>query len=141
MLRINDKVTIPLRELHFSFARSSGPGGQNVNKVNTRVTLWFDLQHSPSLNAEDKALIASRLETRINRLGELRVISLRHRTQGQNKEAAIARFVELLAEALHRARSRKKSKPTAASRHRRLEAKKQHSRLKRERQRKEPHDS
>ncbi len=87
-------------ELTFTFARSGGPGGQNVNKVNTRVTLLFDVTASPSLNAEQKDRVQRMLGTRINREGVLRIVAAKHRTQAANRAAAIERFQELLTETL-----------------------------------------
>jgi len=99
-LEINERVTVNADELVFTFARSGGPGGQNVNKVNTRVTLLFDVVNSPSLSEAQKERIGRMLGTRINREGILRIVSARHRTQAANRTAAVERFCELLAETL-----------------------------------------
>ena len=107
-------------------------------EVSTRVTLWFDLANSPSLTEEDKALIASRLGSRIDKDGVLRVVSQSTRSQLTNKELAIGRFVELLQAALHRLSIRKKTRVSKGARERRLEDKKQRSGIKRERSRREP---
>ena len=88
MIDIQTGLSIPEGELTFTFSRSGGPGGQNVNKVNTRATLFFDVRNSPSLSEEQKALILERLKGRIDREGVMRVISQRHRTQGDNREEA-----------------------------------------------------
>jgi len=133
MIRITQAVEIPEDELTFTTSRSGGPGGQNVNKLNTRVTLLFDLAGSPSLTASQKHRISARLATRINRNGVLRVVSQRHRSQSANREAAVERFVELLQSALARRKRRIRTKPTATSQRRRLEGKKLHSRIKKER--------
>ncbi len=133
MLRITQAVEIPEDELAFTTSRSGGPGGQNVNKLNTRVTLLFDLAGSPSLTAGQKRRISARLATRINRNGVLRVVSQRHRSQSANRGAAVERFVELLQSALARRKRRIRTKPTAASKRRRLEGKKLRSRIKKER--------
>lgn len=116
--------------MSFTFTRSSKPGGQNVNKVNTRVTLLFDVKASPSLSDEQKNRILHRLETRINKLGILRVISFRYRTQGLNRAATIERFVELLVWALAREKPRKKTRVSKASKRKRLDDKKHKSRVK-----------
>ncbi len=79
-------------ELRFTYSRSSGPGGQNVNRVETRVTLLFDVLGSPSLSEGHKRRIASLLATRINKEGILRVVSQRHRTREANRRAARERF-------------------------------------------------
>ena len=134
--RITPSVRIPLSELSFTFSRSSGRGGQHVNKVNSRVTLWFDVQGSQSLTAEQKELIFRRLAGRINRQGMLRIDAERRRSQGANREDAVSRFTSLLRGALHVNRTRRRTKPTRAAKQRRLQAKKHRSLLKKQRGRK-----
>lgn len=133
MPAITEHLLIPDRELFFSFSRSRGPGGQNVNKVSTKVTLIFDVANSPTLSNEEKQRILDHLVTRINKAGQLRVVSFRHRTQGANRDAALLRFVALLQGALQEAKPRKKTSMPKAARQRRLAAKKHRSRLKRTR--------
>jgi ribosome-associated protein len=133
MIEIKDGTSIPESEIFFTFSRSSGPGGQNVNKVNTRATLLFDLLNSPSLSEEQKTLVLERLKGRINRGGILRVISHRHRTQGENRDAAMARFEELLQDALEPGKVRKRTNVPYVTRQKRLEEKKKRSEIKRER--------
>ena len=133
MIEVTNEISIPEDELRFTASLSSGPGGQNVNKVNTRVTLWFDVVNSPSLSPEQKELIASRLGSRINKDGVLRVISQQTRSQLANREAALERFVSLLRTALKREKVRRKTGVSKMAKKRRLEEKKQHSILKRER--------
>jgi ribosome-associated protein len=123
-------VQIDERDVAFEYSRSSGPGGQNVNKLNTRVTLLFDLGTCASLSDEQKGRIRKRLGTRISREGVLRVVSQRHRTQAANKAAAIERFVELVGEALKRRPVRKKTRTPRGAVERRLEAKKRRGLLK-----------
>jgi ribosome-associated protein len=130
MLEITKNILIPLRELSFTFSRSSKPGGQNVNKVNTRVTLIFDLLHSPSLSAAQKIRIRQHLAGRINKQGLLRVVSFRYRTQGANRVAAIERFASLLKEALHETKPRKKTRQSRSAKESRLAAKKHRGRIK-----------
>ncbi|HOI94817.1 MAG TPA: alternative ribosome rescue aminoacyl-tRNA hydrolase ArfB [Syntrophobacter fumaroxidans] len=133
MIRITNRISIPEEELSFTASLSSGPGGQNVNKLNTRVTLRFDLANSPSLSPEDKALIATRLATRIAKDGILRVVSQSTRSQHANRELAVERFVELLKSALKRAPVRKETRVSKAAKERRLEEKKLRSSVKRQR--------
>ncbi len=133
MPRIDEQLTIPDAELRFATARSSGPGGQNVNKVESRVTLLFDLAGSASLSEAQKRLLRRRLPGRINKLGVLRVMSQKHRTQAANRAAATERFVELLRAALRPRRPRVGTRPSAASRQRRLDDKRRRGRLKAER--------
>jgi len=133
MIRITNRISIPEEELSFTASLSSGPGGQNVNKLNTRVTLRFDLANSPSLSPEDKALIAIRLGTRIAKDGILRVVSQSTRSQHANRELAVERFAELLKSALKRAPVRKETRVSKAAKERRLEEKKRRSSVKRQR--------
>src|SRR5689334_3487744 len=107
MARITQDLEIPDEELSFATARSGGPGGQNVNKLETKVILRFDLASSPSLTDEQKARLGERLATRITKDGILQVASQRHRTQAANREAAVERFAELLAEGLREEAPRK----------------------------------
>ncbi len=115
------------------FSRSPGPGGQNVNKVNTRVTLLFDVAACAALSESQKTRIVDRLRTRMSRDGRLRVVSHRERTQARNRAAAETRLLELLAEATHKPKSRRKTKPTLASRARRLAYKRLRGEVKRQR--------
>src|SRR6476659_9675040 len=107
MIPITPDLAIPDEELSFVTSRSGGPGGQNVNKLETRVTVRFDVAGSPSLTEEQRAKILERLATRITRAGVLQVTSQKHRTQADNREAALERFAELLREALHEEAPRK----------------------------------
>ena len=132
-LHIVHGLAIPMEELDFSFSRSGGPGGQNVNKVNSRVTLRFDVVRSPSLSEEQKRRILSRLSTRISAAGILQVSSRKTPSQASNREAAEERFAQLLRDALAPKLVRKKTAPGAAARRDRLKEKKHHSLIKRER--------
>lgn len=133
MIWVGEGLELPEAELTFTTSRSGGPGGQNVNKVDTRVTLLFDVAGSPSLSEEQRALIRERLSGRINKEGVLRVVSSRHRTQFANREAAQRRFVELLQQALMPDKDRIRVPVPAAAKERRLQAKRHRKRVKRER--------
>ena len=128
-----DSPTIRDDELEFRYSRSSGPGGQNVNRVETRVTLLFDVHGSPSLTDAQKQRIAMRLNTRINKEGILRVVSQRFRTQDANRKASIERFHELIAGALARQRRRRKTRVPRAAKRRRIESKRRRGEVKRSR--------
>jgi ribosome-associated protein len=133
LLEITPDLTIPASELTFTFSHSSKPGGQNVNKVSTRVTLHFDVAGSVYLSDMQCALIMERLRTRINKKGVLKVVSQRHRSQSANREAATARFIELVRGALEVTPPRKKSRISRAAAEERIREKKHRSRLKKER--------
>ena len=124
---------IPATEFRFEYAHAGGPGGQHVNKVATKVILLFDVEASASLDESQKARIRSKLATRINRDGILKVSCRRHRSRNMNRDAAVARFRELLEEALTVPKKRRKSRVTRAQKVKRLEDKKKRSRLKQER--------
>ena len=132
-LEIAGGVALPEEELSFVTSRSGGPGGQNVNKLETRVTLRFDLAASPSLSEEQKARLRERLATRITRAGVLHVIAQKHRTQGANRKAALERFTELLREAFQEETPRKKTRIPRAVHRRRVEDKKRRGQRKQER--------
>lgn len=130
MIEISDSVSIPEEDLTFVASRSSGPGGQNVNKVSTRVTLHFDLENSPHLSSEQKERIRRKLPNRISKEGLLQVSSSQYRSQSANRKAALGRFAELLHKALQSQPRRKKTRVPEAVRQRRLEEKARRSRLK-----------
>lgn len=135
-VEIGRHTTIPESELEFKTSRSGGPGGQNVNKLETRVTVLFDVDRSPSLSDGQKRRIRKRLSTRIDKRGCLHVVSQKHRSQEANRQAAVERLGQLLRDVLKRKPVRKKTKPTAGSRERRLKKKKERSRLKQQRSKK-----
>jgi ribosome-associated protein len=130
---VTPALHIPRRELRFTFSRSGGPGGQNVNKVNTRVTLHFDVHASTALSEAQKVEVRRALHGRVTPDGELRVTSSRHRTQAANRESTIHRFAELLAAALHRRRPRVAMRPTRSSRRAHRAAKDRRGEVKRAR--------
>ena len=131
MIRITDQLSIPKDELKFTASRSSGPGGQHVNKVSTRVTLRFDLTNSPSLTTEQKHLIFDHLATRINKEGVLRVVCQRTRSQAANKALALERFVDFLQQAFSPRVQRKATKISPEGKERRIDEKKRRSQVKR----------
>lgn len=136
MIVINSKLSIPDEEIRFTFSRSSGPGGQNVNKLNSRAILWFDVENSPTLAPYQKLKIRQRLVRRISKDGVLQVAAERHRTQKANKEDALQRFTELVAAALVERKIRKKTRIAKGVKERRLQAKKRKGLLKSSRSRK-----
>lgn len=111
-------------ELTFKSSRSSGPGGQNVNKVNSKVELRFHVQNSILLSEKEKLIIARKLATRINIDGELLIVSQSERSQLKNKEETIERFYELIAKALKPVKKRKPTQPTRSSIEERIKKKK-----------------
>jgi ribosome-associated protein len=127
---VNEHLAIPESELTFSASRSGGPGGQNVNKVSSRVTLTFDISRSPSLTDDQRRRLLQKLATRINKDGVLRVISQQTRSQEVNRQHAEARFVQLLQNALKRELPRVATKVPQGARQRRLDAKKKRSQTK-----------
>lgn len=120
-------------ELHFSASRSSGPGGQHVNKVSSRVELRFDVMASGMLTPDEKVLIYTTLAKRINSSGELILVCQTERSQYENKEKVTERFYRLLAKALTLQKKRTPTRPTRASRVKRLESKHIHSEKKKRR--------
>jgi ribosome-associated protein len=133
MIEIDSHTAIAENELVMKASRSGGPGGQNVNKVNTRITLFFNVRNSASLSDDQKARILSRFSSRIDREGVLRVVSQKFRTQEANRRAAVERFGQLLAEAMKPVPVRKKTKASAGAHERRLARKKYRGAVKRNR--------
>ena len=136
LIEIKDGIFISDDDLVFKASRSSGPGGQNVNKVSTRITLFFDVAGCGSFSAGQKTRILSRLKTRADKNGVLRVVSQRHRTQKANRNAAKERLGGLLKGALARKPVRKRTKVPRGAIERRLEEKKRRGLLKQQRMKK-----
>ncbi len=133
MLEITSSVHIDERELTFDFVRAAGPGGQNVNKVATAVQLRFDVRGTTSLKENAKARLIRLAGRRVTNDGILVIEAKRYRTQEQNRDDAIARLSALVRKALAVPHPRKKTKPTAASKERRLKSKKRRAEIKRTR--------
>ena len=127
---INSQLAIPESELFFRFSRSSGPGGQHVQRSDTRVELLFDVANSPSLSEEQRARILARLGGQIDGQGVLRVVNAVTRSQLENREQAMKRFQALLASALRQRRRRVATKPSKAAREERLTEKRLRSQRK-----------
>ena len=120
VIAITDGLAIPTVELRFRFSRSSGPGGQHVNRSETRVELLFDVARSPSLSDEQRARIAHRLAGYVDGEGIMHVVSSATRSQLENRADATARFQALLAAALRPRKRRTPTRPSAAAREQRL---------------------
>ncbi|WP_028316187.1 alternative ribosome rescue aminoacyl-tRNA hydrolase ArfB [Desulfatibacillum aliphaticivorans] len=130
MIVVNDRVSLNEEEIDYEFVRSSGPGGQNVNKVSTAVQLRFDVANSPSLPEDVRARLEKIAHNRISASGVLLVDSRGTRSQLKNKEEALQRLVRLIDMACRKPKARKKTRPTLASRQRRLDSKKKRARKK-----------
>jgi ribosome-associated protein len=133
MIDITDSIAISEDELVFAASRSRGPGGQHVNTSSTRVTLRFDVSHSPNLTAEQKARILETLASRVTKDGVLLVSAQKHRSQIANRELAQERLIELLRGALRRPQPRKPTRVPEVERERRLEEKRRRAQTKRDR--------
>jgi ribosome-associated protein len=133
MIPITPTLSIDESELQLDFIRSSGPGGQNVNKVATGVQLRFPIDTSPSLPDEIKARLHTIARNRITEEGVLIIEAKRYRTQDQNRSDAVARLVALITQAAEKPKTRRKTRPTAASQARRIETKKRRGSIKKTR--------
>ena len=122
-IAITHDLAIPLSELTYRFSRSSGPGGQHVNRSETRVELLFDIAHSPSLSEMQRERLLTRLGHYVDAEGALHLFSSQTRSQLANREDVTARFQALLRAALHERKRRLPTQPTAGGRERRLRAK------------------
>ncbi len=133
MIKITDDIFISEDELIFKASRSGGPGGQSVNKLNTRITLLFDVASCESFSDVQRQRILTRLATRADKNGVIRVVSQKFRTQRANRKAAVERVQQLLADALKTRPVRKKTRIPYVVRQRRLEEKRRRSLLKQQR--------
>jgi ribosome-associated protein len=130
MIPVTPHISIDEREIDESFVRASGPGGQNVNKLSTAVQLRFDVRNSPSLPGDVRERLTRLAGSRMTNDGVLVIIAQRHRTQGRNREDALERLVELIRQAAVRPVKRRPTRPTKASRERRIEGKKRRGGIK-----------
>lgn len=130
MLIVTSRIQVPREEFEFTFARSSGPGGQNVNKVNSKAQLRWPVTVTASLPEEVRTRFLERYRSRLTEGGDLLISSQRYRDQGRNIEDCLEKLRELILAVVHRPKTRKTTKPTRASRRRRLENKRERSQKK-----------
>lgn len=141
MIRINPQIELDEREIQEDFVRASGPGGQNVNKVSTAVQLRFDVAHSPSLPEPVRARLAVLAGRRLTREGVLIIEAERYRSQRRNRDDALERLIELIREACEVDKPRRPTRPTLASKKRRLKNKQRQGVTKKLRTLKPGHDN
>lgn len=133
MLFINDILAVPLDEISFRFIRASGPGGQHVNRSATAVQLRFDIRNSPSLPLEIKNRLSLLAGSRLSKDGILTIEAQEFRSQKKNRDESLRRLAQLMRQAAIKPKNRRVTKPTVASRQRRLDAKKHHGLVKQSR--------
>ena len=131
MISVTPHISLDESELEFAFVRSSGPGGQNVNKVATAVQLRFDVARSPSLPFDVRARLMARAGSKVTKDGVLVLSAQRFRTQERNRADAVERLVEMIRAAAVPPKRRRKTKPTRASKRQRVEEKRKRSSTKR----------
>ena len=136
-LHVNDRITIPAGELRVSFARSGGPGGQNVNKVASKVQLRWTPATSTALPEADRAWLLDKLASKLTSDGDLIVTSDLTRDQGRNRVDAESKLADVVAAALVRPKKRRATRPSKAAKARRIDEKKARGRIKNERRRTE----
>jgi ribosome-associated protein len=132
-LEVSPRLTIPAGELAMTFARSGGPGGQNVNKVSSKVELRWNVVQSAAIHADDRAWLVDRLRARLTGDGELIVTSSATRDQLKNRGDAESKLALIVRAALERPKARRVTKPSRASKRRRVADKRHHSEIKRNR--------
>ena len=134
MLEITPTLTLPADELSFTYARSGGPGGQNVNKVSSKVVLRWNPRASPTLPEDVRARFLTQQRSKLTNEGEILITSQKTRDQGRNTEDCLEKLRMLIVRALHPPKVRKATKPSRGSKERRLTDKKMQGKRKRERQ-------
>jgi ribosome-associated protein len=132
-LAVTDRIVIPEAAVETRFVRASGPGGQHVNKVSSKVQMWIDLSRITGATPDEMALLRQRLQSRLDAQGRLMISSQATRDQARNLEDAAMRVAELFRAALIRTKVRRPTKPTRASRERRIGEKRRHSERRRDR--------
>jgi ribosome-associated protein len=130
MLTINSHISIPADELQFTFARSSGPGGQNVNKVASKATLRWDVRGTPSLPEDVKQRFLTTYQSRVTTLGEILIVSQESRDQPRNIEICREKLRQMILAVVRAPKKRRATKPTKGSQTRRLNEKKSRSQVK-----------
>jgi len=133
ILRVSSRVSIPRSELQYKATRASGAGGQHVNTSSTRIELLWDLPRSVAVTDEERERLRTKLTSRLDSDGMVRVVASDRRSQAQNKQAADERLVGLVKHALAVAKARRPTKPTRSSKEARIAEKKRHSEKKRDR--------
>ena len=135
-LKITKTLVIPSKEIKWRFSRSSGPGGQNVNKIESRVEIIFNLEDSKVLNLYQKEILKMKLKKKLVN-NSLCLAVQEHRNQLLNRQKALMKFISIIRDALNKpSKLRKSTKPTKASQHKRIEFKKKRGKLKKDRQKK-----
>jgi len=135
MIKVTPTLALDEKEIGLTFIRASGPGGQNVNKVSTAVQLRFDIRHSPSLPYAVRERMERLAGNRVSTEGVLVITAQRFASQDRNRRDAIARLVALVSDAARPPKMRRATRPSRASRERRLESKRRHGEIKRNRRR------
>jgi ribosome-associated protein len=134
MIKITKDIAIPENELQYTFVRASGPGGQHVNRTATAVQLCFDAANSPSLPDDVRRRLLKLASNQVNKEGVLIIEARRYRSQRRNRRDAVNRLVRWIREAARKPKKRRKTKPTRASKERRLKDKRHRGKIKRLRQ-------
>jgi len=136
LLRVNEGVSIPRGELDIRVSRSSGAGGQHVNKTSSRVEIFWNVRASRALSEDQRARLLVRLDSRLTTDGSVRIVASDMRSQSRNRDLAEEKLVDMVRRALEIPKKRRPTRPTKASKEARLDGKKRRSHTKRERQNK-----